>query len=155
MTQKEIKPTWSPAKLLAVAAILSVVLGGTTGFAGSYFARSQPPASVTREFFVFATTANFNDTLLSQTFNQDFPHDIFFPDHIVVNKGDTITIHFFNTEDEPERHTFTMDAPYAVDRDLAMQEKADINIVANTAGLFQFRCRYHLPTMTGYLFVLG
>ncbi len=133
---------------------MSAVLGSAAGFSAGYLARPPPPAT-SREFFVFAGTASFNDTLLGQTFGQTLPHDIFLPDRIVVNKGDSVTIHFYNTEDEPENHTFTMDSPYAVDRDLAMQQKTDINFVVGSAGLFKYWCRFHLPTMTGYLVVLG
>ena len=154
MVQSQTKSQWSAKKTLLVAVLVSAILGSATGFSAGYLARPAPPAT-NREFFVFAGTASFNDTLLSQTFNQDLPHDIFLPDQIVVNKGDSVTIHFYNTEDEPENHTFTMGAPYAVDRDLAMQQKADITFVANNAGLFKYVCTYHLPTMTGYLVVLG
>ncbi len=154
MVQSQPKGQWSVGKTLAVAVIVSAILGSATGFSAGYLSRPAPPAT-SQEFFVFAVTANFNDTLLGQTFNQDLPHDIFLPDQIVVNKGDSVTIHFYNTEDEPEPHTFTMSAPYAVNRDLAMQTKADISFVASSAGLFKYWCTYHLPTMTGYLVVLG
>jgi len=154
MVQSQTKGQWSIGKTLAVAVLVSAILGSVTGFSAGYFARPAP-APTSREFVVFATTANFNDTLLEQTFGQALPHDIFLPDGIVVNKGDTVTIHFYNTEDEPENHTFTMSAPYAVDRDLAMQQKTDISFVANSPGQFTYWCRFHLPTMTGYLTVLA
>ena len=56
-----------------------------------------------------------------------------------VNRSDTVTIHFFITEDEPETHTFTMTAPYAVDEVLNMGEDVDITFTANTAGVFPYR----------------
>lgn len=43
---------------------------------------------------------------------------------ITVHKGDKVTIHFINAAEEAEdRHTFTMEAPYKMDYDLAGASK--------------------------------
>ncbi len=138
----------SMGRMLLIAIVASALVGAGTGFAAGFLARPQPTPQV-REFWVFSVVLPFNDTMVGLS------HDYFAPDRIIVNKGDTVTIHFYNTEDEPERHTFTMDAPYAVNKDLAMAEKQDITFVASVAGTFAYRCTYHQPTMTGWLVVLG
>ncbi len=150
MTQPKASTPMSTSRLLLIVVVLSAIIGTSTGFATAYFTR-PPPAPVSREFYLFTSTANFNDTLLEQTFGRSIPHDIFLPDTLTVNKGDTVLIHFYNTEDEAENHTFTMNAPYTVDKNIAMQTRANITFVANTPGLFTYYCRFHEPTMTGYL----
>src|SRR5919204_3281531 len=42
--------------------------------------------------------------------------DAFSPDILAVSTGDNVTIYFYNT-DPTERHTFTMGAPYNIDKD--------------------------------------
>lgn len=138
----------SGGRMLLIAVVVSALVGAGTGFTAGFLARPQPTPQV-REFWVFSVVLPFNDTMVGLS------HDYFAPDRIVVNRGDTVTIHFYNTEDAPERHTFTMDAPYSVNKDLAMGEEADINFVASMVGTFAYRCTYHQPTMTGYLVVLG
>jgi len=96
---------------------------------------------------VITDIAAFNETIAGA------PHDIFSPTFIHVNQGDTVIIHFINTEETQERHTLTLGA-YNIDVDLAHGEKQDIKFVASQAGIFQFYCRYHLPTMVGQLVVL-
>ena len=81
------------------------------------------------------------------------PHDAFTVQTIVAKKGDNLTIKFYNTEAE-ERHTFTLDAPYNINEDLAGAQNTTINFVADNEGIFTYYCVYHLPTMTGKLVVL-
>ena len=81
------------------------------------------------------------------------PHDAFTLQTIVANKGDNVTIKFYNTEGE-ERHTFTLDAPYSINEDLKGGQNSTINFVANKEGIFTYYCVYHLPTMTGKLVIL-
>lgn len=137
----------SVGRFVVIAIVVSALVGLGTGYFAASLANSKAPQA--REFWVFSVVLPFNDTLVG------LPHDYFAPDRIVVNKGDTVTIHFYNTEDEPERHTFTMAAPYAVNKDIDFGENADITFVANVAGVFAFTCTYHQPSMTGYLVVLG
>ena len=138
----------SVGRMLLIGIVVAALIGAGTGFLAGTLAKSRPAAQA-REFYVFSTVLPFNDTMVG------VPHDYFAPDRITVWQGDTVTIHFYNTEDEPERHTFTMQAPYTVNKDLAMNERVDITFVANTVGSFAYTCTYHLPTMTGYLVVLG
>jgi plastocyanin len=92
---------------------------------------------------------DFNETKMG------FPSDVFARPLLVVNKGDNVTIHFFNVEsDATDRHSFTLGAPYNVDKDLAGGENATAKFTANQEGVFIFYCKYHLPTMTGELVVL-
>ena len=74
---------------------------------------------------------------------------------MTVHKGDTVTVHFINAaEEEEDRHTFTMEAPYKMNYDLAGGEQKTFSFVANTEGTFTYYCTYDLPSMTGQLIVL-
>ena len=75
------------------------------------------------------------------------------PAPLVVNQGDTVLIHFYNTEDEPEHHNFILTA-YGINVDLAQNQHQDITFTASQAGVFRFYCSYHQPTMNGQLIVL-
>lgn len=48
-----------------------------------------------------------------------------------------------------------MAAPYAMDQDLNWKENKTFSFTASTAGMFRYWCKYHLPSMEGYLVVLG
>jgi plastocyanin len=78
---------------------------------------------------------------------------VFSPDILAVSTGDNVTIYFYNI-DPTERHTFTMGAPYNIDKDLAGGENATIRFKAGEEGVYRFYCKYHQPTMTGQLIVL-
>ncbi|MGB9168159.1 MAG: cupredoxin domain-containing protein [Nitrososphaeraceae archaeon] len=82
------------------------------------------------------------------------PHDAYSVQTIVAKKGDNLTINFYNTEGE-ERHTFTLDSPYAINEDLKGGQNSIIKFVADKEGIFTYYCAYHLPTMTGKLVVLS
>jgi nitrous oxide reductase len=74
---------------------------------------------------------------------------------LVVNKGDKVTVHFYNVDDvKTERHSFTIGDPYKVDIDLGFGQNGNATFTADHTGLFTFYCRYHLPVMTGQLLVL-
>lgn len=107
------------------------------------------PTSRTREFYLFSTIIDFNETATG------IPHDIFSAKAIEVNQGDKVIVHFFNTEEisSGEHHTFTIPA-YNIDVDLAPGQKQNIEFTATQAGIFNFVCTYHLPTMQGELIVL-
>ena len=142
------KPKASVGTAVGIAVIVAAIVGAAAGYGTTYLTRSTP-APQTREFYVFPFSLGFNESVTS------LPHDVFVPDRIVVYRGDTVVIHFYNTEDEPENHTFTMTAPAAVNADIGMGEHADITFVASTAGIFPYTCTYHLPSMAGNLVVLG
>jgi plastocyanin len=166
----------STGKLLIVAAAIAIVSGATVGVGvGSVIHYSAP---TTREFLLFDGSLPFNDAQPPEGFG--YPHDIFVPDRITVNKGDTVLIHYVNIEDVGELHNFHMDAPYSFDATvyynatehglgggvktplthenivvLGQGENATITFTASWAGVFPYKCDFHQPTMTGYLVVIG
>ena len=75
---------------------------------------------------------------------------------LVANKGDKVTVHFYNVDDvKTERHSFTIGDPYKVDIDLGFGgENGNATFTADQSGVFTYYCRYHLPVMTGQLLVL-
>ncbi len=156
MKETVTKTGWSTRNVLVVAIVLAVILGGTTGFATAYFVRGPLPAPQDRTFYLFTTVLGFNDTQAGIVFGTSIPHDYFAPDRITVNRGDNIVIRYYNTEDEPEDHTFTMTySKYNFDSTLHFQQVMNFNFTADTPGVFTYRCTLHEPTMTGYLVVLG
>ena len=71
---------------------------------------------------------------------------------MIVNKGDNVTVHFYNVDPvTDERPSFTIGAPYNVDADIAFGESDVVNFLADHEGIFQYYCKYHLPVMTGQL----
>ena len=63
------------------------------------------------------------------------PTDLFALSSITVNKGDTVTVHFYNTE-KAEPHTFTIGAPYSIDKNMPGGQNATIVFKANYEGIF-------------------
>ena len=101
------------------------------------------------EFYIFTQELNADEDAVG------VPVAVFTLTQIVVHKGDTITIHFFNAaEEEEDRHTFTMQAPYKMDYDLAGGESTTFSFKADTVGTFTYYCTYDLPSMVGQLVVL-
>ena len=115
--------------------------------------QSIMPASSNKTFYVFSAEIEGLDEATAR-----IPGDIFTPPLIVVNRGDSLTVNFYNTEQEiEERHSFTIDAqPYSVDIDIAAGESgnATFTAAADQEGIFPYYCKYHLPTMVGQLVVL-
>lgn len=105
---------------------------------------------VKREFWLFNSgIPDFNDTKIGM------PHDIYSMPTIVVNKGDRVTIHFFNTEPRGgDHHSFTMsDNSYNINVILNPGENKTITFDAITTGVFPFICTFHQPTMKGQFIV--
>jgi len=74
---------------------------------------------------------------------------------IVVNKGDKVTIHFYNVDDNKSvRHNFIIGDPYKVNIDLGFGQNGNATFTADKTGVFTYYCSYHLPVMTGQLVVL-
>jgi len=147
MTPSEIRK-WSASRIILVVLVASVIAGSSVGLAASTAAKYQAPQ--TREINVFSYTLPFNDTLYK------LPHDVFYPDRILVYKGDTVVIHFYNIDNGTERHSFTIDAPYNINIDIPPQPyPSNATFVANVPGIFLYKCVYHTPTMEGYMEVLG
>lgn len=92
-----------------------------------------------------------------QGFTGDDDIDIYSLQTMVVNIGDMVTIQFFNVDDDddtPERHSFTMGAPYNIDADMAGGESTVVTFTASSEGVFQYYSKYNMPQMTGQLVVL-
>jgi plastocyanin len=102
-----------------------------------------------KTFYVFtAEVANLNETKLG------IKKDIFTLPIMVVNKGDYVTVHFYNLETVGgDRHSFTIQEPYNIDKDLGPGENGIISFKADHEGIFQYFCKYHEPAMTGQLVV--
>jgi plastocyanin len=150
---------------LLVAAALIITLGLTPliSVSGSSIltttaAAQLPSSSVTEvgapgakqnEYYIFTQELNANESKVGE------PIAVFTLTNIIAHKGDTVTIHFYNTADETEdRHTFTMQSPYKIDYDLAGGQNKTFSFKADTIGGFTYYCRYDLPSMIGHLEVL-
>jgi FtsP/CotA-like multicopper oxidase with cupredoxin domain len=116
--------------------------------------QSIMPASSNKTFYVFsAEVEGLNETTAR------IAGDIYTLPVIAVNRGDSVTVHLYNTEpteeETVERHSFTIDAqPYSVNIDIAPGESGNATFTADQEGIFPYYCIYHLPTMTGQLVVL-
>lgn len=99
-------------------------------------------------------------TQVDETIDEEkylIPPDLFSLDSIVVNKGDNVKIHFYNLEPEEkqEHHTFTIDDPaYMVHAVINSEENTIIEFTVSEAGVFDYLCTFHQPTMRGQLLVL-
>ena len=81
--------------------------------------------------------------------------DAFSVKTIVANKGDKVTVHFYNVDPvKEERHSFTVGDPYKVNIDVGFAESGNTTFTADNTGVFPFYCAYHQPVMTGQLVVL-
>jgi plastocyanin len=81
------------------------------------------------------------------------PADYYIPSIFVANKGDSITMHFYNLDGD-DRHSFTIGAPYNINEDLAPMHNATFTFKAGNEGVYKFYDKSHQPTMTGQLIVL-
>jgi plastocyanin len=112
--------------------------------------QSIMPASSNKTFYVFTREIEgLNETAAG------IAGDIYSLPVIEVNRGDSVTVRFYNTEESGERHSFTIDAqPYSVDIDIAGDKSGNATFTADQQGIFPYYCKYHLPTMAGQLVVL-
>ncbi len=155
MTTTVGKTDWSARNILLVSIVLSLAVGAAAGFAGASIGKESLPAPQNKTVYLFTTVLGFNETQASIAFGRDIPHDYFAPDRITVNKGDRVTIIYYNTEDAPENHTFTMSySSYNFNSILQYQQVRSFNFTADTPGVFTYICTLHQPTMTGSLVVL-
>src|SRR5919109_3074774 len=108
------------------------------------------------------TASSSNKTLYLFTAEHDgvnqtrlgIPPDTFSPDVLEVNTGDNVTIHFYNL-DTTDSHTFTIGAPYNIDKVVTPGQNASFTFKGADQGIYRFYCRFHEPTMTGQLVVLA
>src|SRR5438093_2146867 len=55
---------------------------------------------------------------------------------IVANKGDKVTVHFYNVDEvKTERHSFTIGDPYKVDIDLGYADSGNATFTADQSGV--------------------
>lgn len=105
---------------------------------------------IKREYWLFnSDVPDFNET------KTGMPHDAFSMPVISALKGDTVVIHFFNTEEPTgDHHSFTIfDKPYNMNIELSPGENKTITFTATSAGVFTYYCTFHQPTMRGQLIV--
>ena len=117
--------------------------------------QSIMPASTNKTFYIFSVEVEgVNETAAG------IAGDVYSLPVIEVNRGDSVTVHFYNTEElevgeTPERHAFKIDAqPYSVNIDVGPGESGNATFTADQEGIFPYYCIYHLPSMTGQLVVL-
>ena len=97
-------------------------------------------ASTNRTFYIYNTKAlGFNET---RGINQSgLVSDQFSLQTMVVNKGDRVTVKFYNMEAmSGDRHSFTIDPPYKVNIDIKPGQNGTANFVANHVGIFRYYC---------------
>ena len=127
--------------------------GSLTGIMSTWTTATAVPTLTTpgaKEFYLF--TAEFPDVDEEKL---KVAGDAFSIPTMIVNKGDNVTVHFYNVDPVPdERHSFTIGAPYNVDADIAFGESDVVSFVADREGIFQYYCKYHLPVMVGQLQVV-
>jgi plastocyanin len=142
--------TWNTRNLLIATVLLAAIVGSVTGLGTSYLAHPAPTPQ-TRDIYLFAQDLSFS---VPSNLSSDY---IYSSSQITVNKGDTVTIHFYNPTDKA--HSFTMGAPYANDVVVAAQssaiQNANITITTSQSGSFAFHCKFHPPQMTGTILVQG
>lgn len=88
---------------------------------------------------------------------QGIPPDMYSQDTIVAKQGDTVRIHFYNVEpvETQEHHTFTINDPaYKTHNDINAGDDTVIEFTASKAGVFEYFCTFHQPTMRGEFVVL-
>lgn len=85
----------------------------------------------------------------------EFPPDVFSQTTLEVNEGDEVKIFMYNQEaPNADRHSFTINAPYDINLDLAPGKNGNVTINADQPGIYRFYCEYHEPTMSGQFVVL-
>lgn len=135
------------------SAMPSTAANTTTAGTNTTTATVGPASSTNKTFYI-------SDDEVDDDLDNADDIEIFSLQTIVVNRGDSVTIHFFNLgeddiDDAPEqRHSFTIGAPYNIDADLAGGENQVITFTADEEGIFQYYSKHDLPQMTGQLVVL-
>jgi len=135
---------------ISIAAIIITVISIAVPVKNTQESVQTAYSGVKREYWLFnSNIPEFNETKMGM------PHDVFSMPVISVLKGDTVVIHFFNTEEPSgDHHSFTiLDKPYNINVELSPGENKTITFNANTTGVFTYYCTFHQPTMRGQLIV--
>lgn len=145
-----------PIILIAIISASAYIMLPTVSFPSSFVqlsssilsSSSTTSSAKNKVIYLFDTEIpDVNETKLG------IPADLFTPSSIIVNKGDIVTVHFYNVEkDEP--HTFTIGDPYNIDKNVPGGQNTTIVFKANYEGIFSYYCKYHTPTMQGQLVVI-
>jgi hypothetical protein len=166
---------------IGVAASLFVTFPSGQQQAAAQQANTAAPTSATTPTTTNQTAASASSNKTFYLFNTELegldeetagiPHYIYTLPVIVANRGDSLSVNFFNiaeaeeeeteeeegTEEAEEegRHSFTISTPpYSVDIDTAAGESGNAIFTADQEGVFEYYCKYHPPTMRGQLVVL-
>jgi hypothetical protein len=127
MVDKSVKITAMISVTVTVIAISGLI--AVLPFKQSIQANYSDYSGMKKEFWLFnSDIPGFNETKM------DMPDDVFSMHTIAVFKGDTVVIHFFNTEGPGgDHHSFTIiDKPYNINVDLGSGENKTITFDANT-----------------------
>jgi plastocyanin len=144
---------FSTRTFIIVTILLSAIVGGIVAFAVGYYyyvpRTTSSSSSQTRDLYLFAQDLSFS---APSNLKSDY---VYGTSTIIVNKGDTLRVHFYNPTDQ--EHSFTVDSPYSNDIVVPAANSTIKNmnttIVANQIGTFGFHCRFHQPQMMGVLIV--
>lgn len=137
------------AMLTGITTRIQTLGGATDGSTQQKAMEVGAPGNDPNEFYIFTQELNADEEKLG------LPVAVYTVTQITVHKGDNITIHFYNpAEEAADRHTFTMQAPYKMNYDLAGGENKTFSFTADTVGRFTYFCTYDLPSMIGQLEVL-
>jgi nitrous oxide reductase len=114
---------------------------------------SLDASPTTRVFNLFNThVLGFNETKgIQKTHLQSDQYSL---QTILVKQGDRVIVNLYNIEAPTgDRHSFTIDAPYNVNIDVAPAQNGTAAFLADHVGIFKFYCKYHIPSMVGELMV--
>lgn len=114
---------------------------------------SHDPSLTTRVFNLYNThVLGFNETKGIQ--KSKLTSDQYSLQTILVNQGDRVDVNLYNMEaPSGDRHSFTIDAPYNVNIDVAPGQNGTASFLADHVGVFKFYCKYHIPSMVGEFMV--
>lgn len=145
-------PTNAKTYALLSAAAFSVILvvSVALSMALTNHAEAAKYKGINREFWL----TNMDNAKINET-KTGLPQDMFTTTNLVVKKGDNVTIHFYNVEDQAsDRHSFSIDGkPYSMNVILNGGENKTINFIANQTGIWTYYCIFHEPLMKGQLIV--
>ena len=138
--------------VLIGAAAISVILVASVGIStlSAKSADALAYKGVNREFWL----TNMDNSKIGNTTKGLLP-DMYDKTAMIVKKGDNVTIHFYNVEnDTTDRHSFSIDGgPYAINVIVNGSSHADIHFIANQTGVWTYYCIFHEPLMKGELVV--
>jgi plastocyanin len=134
--------------LMAIVPVLSLKTYAQTNNETETSETAETPGEKT--FYIFtAEVENVDENKLK------IAGDSFDVKTLVVNKGDKVTVKFYNVDEvQTERHSFTIGDPYKVDIDVGFAANGETTFTADHTGVFTYYCKYHMPVMTGQLVVL-